>query len=184
LVKLANRKRNRRQSQGECSLFMRRNSVFCGAVLLRVKLKDDKALRLHGSSVDEGGLVAPFVESCCDGGDQIWGPQDRVHARDVAVLGDGGFDADGSVGAGSDLRGLGIDARDQLADDDFFVAMKRPAAVRGGHVHGTLDVHGDSGRFEDAFAGQAEKGSLVTGREMDLERLSGWRVHLNDGRHG
>ena len=107
-----------------------------------MKLKHDVALRFDGIAIDKCGLVAPFVESLRDGGDKVSGAEDLVYVCDVAVFGDGGFDADGSGGASGNLGGFWIDAGDEFADDHFFVVIEGPAGVRGGHVHGALDVHG------------------------------------------
>lgn len=146
-----------------------------------MKLKDDAALRFDGIAVDQSGLIAPLAEGLGNDGKQVLWTENQFHVFNATILGDSGSDADGGVRAGRDLRRRRIDAGDELADDDFLVAMEGPAGVRGGHVHGTLDVRGKGGRLEDAFAGQTEIGCLVARRQVDLKGTVGWRVHLNDG---
>jgi len=58
-----------------------------------MKLKHDVALRFDWFVIDQCGLVAPFVEGLGDGRKQAGGTDDLVYVFDVAVLGDGGFDA-------------------------------------------------------------------------------------------
>lgn len=52
------------------------------------------------------------MEGLGDGGSQAGGTYDEFHIADVAVLGDCGFDADGSGGAGWNLGDLWIGAGD------------------------------------------------------------------------
>ena len=58
-----------------------------------MELKHDIALCFDWFVIDQRGLVAPFAESFGDGRKQAGGTEDLVYVLDVAVLGDGGFDA-------------------------------------------------------------------------------------------
>jgi len=64
-----------------------------GAVGGRMKLQHDVALCFDRFVIDQCGLVAPLAESFGDGRKQAGGTEDLVYVFDVAVLGDGGFDA-------------------------------------------------------------------------------------------
>ena len=97
-----------------------------------MKLKHDVALCFDWFVIDQCGLVAPFAESFGDGRKQAGGTEDLVYLFDVAVLGDGGFDANGIDGAGRNLRGLWIDPRNQLTDDYFFVSVEGPSRMGRG----------------------------------------------------
>jgi len=123
------------------------------------------------------------VEGFGYGGDQARRAEDLGYVFDAAIFGDDGFDADGSSGGGGVrryLRGLWVDAGNELAYDYFFIVIEGPAVSRR-HVNGPLDVHCDCGRFEDPFAGQTEKGCFVAGWKVDFEGLTSGRVHLNYG---
>lgn len=131
------------------------------AIGLGMKLEDNVALCFDGLAINCRGLIAPFVEGFGDRGDQIRRTEDLFYVFDVAVGGDGGFDADGISGDGWNSGGLRIDAGNKLADNYPFIAAGEPSPTRRGHENGTVNAHGDSRRFENAFAGQREKGSLT-----------------------
>ena len=63
-------------------------------------MEDYVALRFDGLVVDQGGLVVPFVKGFGDGGSQVGRAEDLFYVFDVAVGGDGGFDANGIGGDG------------------------------------------------------------------------------------
>ena len=97
-----------------------------------MKLKHDVAFCFDWFVIDQCGLVAPFVESFGDGRKQAGRTEDLVYVCDVAVLGDGGFDANCIGRAGRNLRGLWIDPRNQLTDDYFFISVEGPSRVGRG----------------------------------------------------
>ena len=97
-----------------------------------MKLQHDVALCFDRFVIDQCGLVAPLAESFGDGRKQAGGTEDLVYVFDVAVLGDGGFDANCIGGAGRSLRGLWIDPRNQLTDDYFYISVEGPSRVGRG----------------------------------------------------
>jgi hypothetical protein len=148
---------------------------FIGALGDRVKIDFDFGLGLDGLVVEVGGFVAPFPD--CSGGIREKGERsvERLHVCDIAVFIDRGFKRDRAGGKGR-LRDLGIDARGEFAERDFFVAPPQPSFARNPFTrksNRTLDVHCEGCRSNHSFAGQIHEGCGETSRE-----ISG-RLHLD-----
>lgn len=94
------------------------------------KLDQNIGLGFDGFAINEGGLIAPFVDGLQCGGHQVRRPSNRPDGGDVAVLRDGGMNANELTGPSVNWSDLRIDARDESTDHYVGVVMKRPKRVR------------------------------------------------------
>jgi len=150
-----------------------------------MKLEQHVALRFDRFAVDQRGLIAPLLNGFQHIGKKVRRTVDWLYVFNAAVFADRGNHADDIGVADLIWCNLRIDARHQSADDHFFaVVVERPERMCGGHAHGTLDPHGNAGRFQHAFSRKLEEGTAITALHMDFHGLAFGRVHLNHGRTG